>query len=156
MCKERRSICTKTVCSGPTYSDRLDTYVCLLLHVLIGNDNQIVIEDEDSESISSLVVERAPDRSFLSSVVKNCFKRDNGTGDMVHDAEIAAGMGQSQKIKIPLIAQHYNPDRRFIYDEAKSMRESNLTVAVEQVSIFLTSDGTLITFFQVQRICIGY
>jgi hypothetical protein len=36
-----------------------------------------------------------------------------------------------------------------IYKNVKSTRESSLTVAVEQVSIFLTSDGTVLTFFQV-------
>jgi hypothetical protein len=48
------------------------------------------------------------------------------------------------------IAQQSNPDRTLIYDQInKSSKQSNLTVVVEQVSIFLTRDGTVISFFQV-------
>ena len=48
------------------------------------------------------------------------------------------------------VVQHNNPDRNLIYDQiSKSSKQSNLTVVVEQVSIFLTRDGTVISFFQV-------
>lgn len=68
---------------------------------------------------------------------------------MVRDAETAAGMDGPQKLRVSPIAQHYHPDRKLVHDQIQGMRETNLTVAVEQVSIFLTSDGTVITFFQV-------
>ena len=46
------------------------------------------------------------------------------------------------------IAQHYNPERSLIHEVSRPAN-LNLTVAVEQVSMFLTVDRTLITFFQV-------
>lgn len=141
------------------YSDRMirlyreliiDTYVCLLLHVLIGDDDQIVVDDDDAPSISSLGDERTPDPSFFGKL-KAWFKGSK-PDDMVRDAETAAGMGEAQTLNATPIAQHYNPDRKYIYDQVNSTRDTNLTVAVEQVSIFLTSDGTVITFFQVIQI----
>lgn len=131
-------------------SDGKDTYVCLLLHVLIGDYEQIVVDDEDSESISKLGEEGSPVPSFWSRL-KGYFKGGDKTQDMVRDAEIVAGMDGPESLTGRPIAQHYYPERRLIYDEVKSTRESNLTVAVEQVSIFLTSDATVITFFQVAR-----
>jgi hypothetical protein len=116
-----------------------DIYVCLLMHVLIGDDDQIVI---DHETPTQNKVEEKPTKSF-SSRFTELFKRKSETSDN----ESSIGMDSSDDL-IP-IAQHYNPDRSLIYDEVKSSRQSNLTVAVEQVSIFLIHDGTVITFFQV-------
>jgi Mg2+ and Co2+ transporter CorA len=138
------------------YSDRMtrscreltiDTYVCLLLHVLIGDDDQIVIDDEDAPSISSRVEERTPDPSYLGKL--NAWFKGSKTDDMVRDAETAAGMEERETLNVTPIAQHYHPDRKYIHDKVNSTRATSLTVAVEQVSIFLTSDGTVITFFQV-------
>ncbi len=138
------------------YSDRtillhpeliVDTFVCLLLHVLIGDDDQIVIDDESSPSISSLGDERTSDASFFGKF-KAWFKGNKADG-MVQDAETAAGMDKPETLHVTPIAQHYHPDRKYIYDQVKSTRGTNLTVAAEQVSIFLTNDGTVITFFQV-------
>ena len=131
------------------FSDNTDTYVCLLLHVLIGDDDEIVVEDETASESSSWVEESSHDLSFWSKL-KTYFKRsENEAEAMVQDAENAAGVDESQRFNVVPIAQHYHPDRKTIYDEVKSTREASLTVAVEQVSIFLTSDGTVITFFQV-------
>jgi Mg2+ and Co2+ transporter CorA len=111
------------------------------MHVLIGDDNQVVVYNENS---AQELDEDRPQKS-LSTWFKELFKRkSNGA-----DAEYLAGLDEPENF-VP-IAQHYNPDRNLIYDEVKSSRESNLTVAVEQVSIFLTHDGTVITFFQVLR-----
>jgi hypothetical protein len=123
--------------------------VCLLLHVLIGDDDNIVVDDDDSASMLSWVTETAPPPPTMFSKLVEFFKGGTRHDDMVRDAETAAGMDEQQKLKVTPIAQHYHPDRKLIHDEIKSMRQSNLTVAVEQVSIFLTSDGTVITFFQV-------
>jgi hypothetical protein len=123
--------------------------VCLLLHVLIGDDNNIVVDDDDSASMRSWVSETATPPTTLFSTLVEFFKGSNKRDDMVRDAETAAGMDEPQKLRVTPIAQHYHPDRKLVHDQIKSMRESNLTVAVEQVSIFLTSDGTVITFFQV-------
>ena len=80
------------------YSDRInrscreltiDTYVCLLLHVLISDDDQIVVDDEDAPSISSWVEERTPEPSFFGKL-KAWFKGSTDD-DMVRDAETAAG-----------------------------------------------------------------
>ena len=128
----------------------IDTYVCLLLHVLIGDDNQIVIDDEDTPSTSIWGEEMTTDPSFFGKL-KAWFK-GNKTDDMVRDAETAAGMDETQLLNITPIAQHCHPDRKYIYDQVKSTRDTSLTVAVEQVSIFLTNDGTVITFFQVIQI----
>ena len=68
---------------------------------------------------------------------------------MVRDAETAAGIDEPQTLRATPIAQHSHPDRAMIYKEVKSTRMATLTVAVEQVSIFLTADGTVLTFFQV-------
>jgi hypothetical protein len=127
----------------------VDTYVCLLLHVLIGDNDQIIIDDNvDSTSILSAAEQRTPDLSILGKI-KSFFHRNSEMDDIVRDAERAAGMDGLATLKISRIAQHYHPDRRLIYDQVKSTRETDLTVAVEQVSIFLTNDGTVITFFQV-------
>jgi Mg2+ and Co2+ transporter CorA len=130
-------------------SDKLDTYVCLLLHVLIGDDDKIVIDDDDENSLESWVEDRPPDPTFWSKV-KSFFQGGSKTEDMVRDAETAAGMDQPQQLHVTPIAQHVHPDRRLVHDQVKTTRESCLTVAVEQVSIFLTADGTVITFFQVR------
>jgi hypothetical protein len=68
---------------------------------------------------------------------------------MVRDAETAAGMDEPQHLQSSPIAQHVHPDLQLVHREAQATRDSNLTVAVEQVSIFLMNDGTLISFFQV-------
>jgi len=92
--------------------------------------------------------QRTSDTSFWSKL-KDLLKGTSQNDDMMRDAETAAGMDQPQKLTVTPIAQHYHPDRNLIHEQIKSSRETNLTVAVEQVSIFLTSDGTVITFFQV-------
>jgi hypothetical protein len=121
--------------------------------VLISDDDNIIIEDTDADSLRSWVSERAPPKPTTASFMgklKNLFNtRSNKKRDIVRDAETAAGMDDPQHLQTSTIAQHYHPDRCIIYNEAKSMRESDLTVAVEQVSIFLMNDGTVITFFQV-------
>jgi hypothetical protein len=111
------------------------------MHVLVGDDNQIVIYNEGS---TEDLAQKRPHKS-LSSQFKEIFKHKNEGAD----TESSVGLGEPEGL-IP-IAQHYNPDRSLIYDQVKSSRESNLTVAVEQVSIFLIHDGTVITFFQVLR-----
>src|SRR5438552_2075268 len=126
----------------------IDIYVCLLLHVLIGDEDQIVVNDNDSKSMSSWVEEKIPNSSLFGKF-KSLFKGGNETDNKLKDAETAAGIEQPQQLDFMPIAQHYYPDRSLIYNQVKSMRETNLIVAVEQLSIFLTSDGTVITFFQV-------
>jgi|SRR5271154_5506349 len=127
----------------------IDTFVCLLLHVLIGDNDEIVVDDEDdSHSIGSWVEQSVPDTSTWGKI-KSFLSRSNKTDEMVKDAETAAGMDEPQTLRSTPIAQHSHPDRAMIYDKVKSTRMSTLTVAVEQVSIFLTADGTVITFFQV-------
>jgi hypothetical protein len=129
----------------------VDTYVCLLLHVLIGDDDQIVVNEDDNEDTDSLtnwLEEPAPVPSTWDKI-KSFFSKQAKQDDMVRDAETAAGIDNPQRLTSMPIAQHYHPDRSLIYKNVKSTRESNLTVAVEQVSIFLTNDGTVITFFQV-------
>jgi hypothetical protein len=88
------------------------------------------------------------DTSFWSKL-KDLLQGTSKAEAMLNDAETAAGMDQPQKLSVSPIAQHYHPDRNLIHDRIKSSRETSLTVAVEQVSIFLTNDGTVITFFQV-------
>lgn len=127
----------------------VDTFVCLLLHVLIGDNDEIVVDDEtDSHSIGSWVEQRAPDTTIRGKL-KSYFSRSSRTDEMVKDAETAAGIDEPQTLRSTPIAQHLHPDRAMIYNGVKSTRMSTLTVAVEQVSIFLTDDGTVITFFQV-------
>jgi hypothetical protein len=117
---------------------------------LIGDDNNIVIDDDDTGSMLSWVSEPTPSAPTLTSKIKEFFKGGSSKpDDMVRDAETAAGMDGPQKLRVSPIAQHYHPDRKLVHDQIQGMRETNLTVAVEQVSIFLTSDGTVITFFQV-------
>lgn len=115
---------------------------------MIGDNDQIVIDDGDSASISNWVEERQPDPSIFDKI-KSFFKGGPKTNDIAKDAETAAGMDGLQQLNLSPIAQHYHPDRSLIYDQVRTTRETNLTVAVEQVSIFLTTDGTVITFFQV-------
>jgi hypothetical protein len=118
---------------------------------LIGEDDQIVVnedDDEDTDSLTNWLEEPAPVPSTWDKI-KSYFSKQARQDDMVRDAETAAGIDNPQRLTSMPIAQHYHPDRSLIYKNVKSMRESNLTVAVEQVSIFLTNDGTVITFFQV-------
>jgi hypothetical protein len=129
-------------------SDDVDTYICLLLHVLLGGDDQIVFDD-DTSSVSNWVEEQNEEPSFWSKI-KNFFTTDrSNTEQIVRDAEIVAGMDEPQTFNITPLAQHHYPDRRVIRDGYKHSRDASLSVAVEQVSIFLIGDGTLITFFQV-------
>jgi hypothetical protein len=119
--------------------------------VLIGDDEHIIVDDNDSDSIRSWVSERPSPRptTFFGKLKDLLNGHRVKEEDMVRDAETAAGMDEPQHLQSSPIAQHYHPDRDLIYNHAKAMRDSNLTVAVEQVSIFLTNDGTVITFFQV-------
>jgi len=130
----------------------VDTYVCLLLHVLIRDDDQIVVSDDDEDSNSTSTWLERPPPSHQSSTwdkIKSLLSRKANPDEMVQDAETAAGIDQLETLPAMPIAQYYHPDRSIIYNQVKSTRKSNLTVAVEQVSIFLTTDGTVITFFQV-------
>ena len=115
------------------------------MHVLRNDDDQSVINDTDSVSLHS---QSEPTNTFASQV-KGLFRRRSKFKSFPKDAETVAGFDGSERRSSMPIAQHYNPDRSLIYDEVKSSRESNFTVAVEQVSIFLTNDGTVISFFQV-------
>ena len=116
---------------------------------MIGDNDEIVVDDEnDSHSIGSWVEQSAPDTSTWGKF-KSFLSRKKKTNEMVKDAETAAGIDEPQTLRSTPIAQHSHPDRGLIYDGVKSTRMSTLTVAVEQVSIFLTADGTVITFFQV-------
>jgi len=115
---------------------------------LIGDNDEIVLDENDSHFIGSWVEQTAPDTSTWGRI-KSFFSRPNRTDEMVRDAETAAGIGEPQTLRSTPIAQHSHPDRAMIYEGVKSTRMSTLTVAVEQVSIFLTADGTVITFFQV-------
>jgi hypothetical protein len=152
--KERKWTYTRIVRISlpPSLTNTVDTYVCLLLHILIGDNNQIVVNDDDANSISEWVEQITPDLSTFAKL-KSFFKGGNKTDDVVRGPETAAGMDIPQKLNETLIAQHYHPDRRLVYKQINSTRKANLTVAVEQVSIFLTNDGTLITFFQVHSFC---
>ena len=129
----------------------VDTYVCLLLHVLIRDNDQIVLSDdgEDSTSTSGWFERAPPHQSSTWDKIKSLLSRKAKPDEMIQDAETAAGIDQPETLTVMPIAQHYHPDRSIIYNKVKSTRKSNLTVAVEQVSIFLTTDGTVITFFQV-------
>ena len=117
------------------------------MHVLRNDDDQAVIDDADSVSLKSQPEQRLPN-TFVSQVT-GLFRGRSKTKSFPKDAETVAGFDENEKRDSIPIAQHYNPDRSLIYDQVKSSRESNFTVAVEQVSIFLTSDGTVISFFQV-------
>ena len=46
--------------------------------------------------------------------------------------------------------QYFYRNKQLVYDAHQRLRTSDLSIAVEQVSMFLTLDGTLITFFQVR------
>ena len=114
--------------------------MCLLLHVLIGDGEQIIVEDQKEEED---VVPPLARRGSVASVV-GYFTHHNNT-----DSEAGSyreAIEKRRRESVAMIAQHYNPDRTLIYESTS--RESNLTVAVEQVSIILTDDGTVITFFQ--------
>jgi hypothetical protein len=115
------------------------------MHVLRNDDDQSVINDTDSVSLHS----QSEHINTFSSQVKGLFRRRSKFKSFPKDAETVAGFDDNGRRGSIPIAQHYNPDRNLIYDQVKSSRESNFTVAVEQVSIFLTSDGTVISFFQV-------
>jgi hypothetical protein len=118
-----------------------------LMHVLRNDDDQAVIDDEDS--ISLKIPPEQPSNTLVSHVT-GLFRRPSKSKSSPKDVETVASFDEDKRLDSIPIAQHYNPDRSIIYDEVKSSRETNFTVAVEQVSIFLTSDGTVISFFQVR------
>jgi hypothetical protein len=97
----------------------------------------------------SWIEDQRPTETSFWSKLRDLLKGTSQNDALLRDAETAAGVDQPQKLSVAPIAQHYHPDRTLIHDQINSMRSSNLTVAVEQVSIFLTNDGTVITFFQV-------
>jgi len=121
-------------------AENIDIYVCLLMHALIGEDDRIVTED-DASSINEM-----PSSPSGSLFKKGIFRRHHDSDEQVHDSEHQVGLHRRSSLPI---AQHYNPDRTLIYDHVNSSREGSLTVAMEQVSIFLTIDGTVLSFFQV-------
>jgi hypothetical protein len=120
-----------------------------LLHVLVGEDDEIVLDD-DASSLSGWVEEPHEEEPSLWAKTKSFFTgKKNDTEQVVRDAETVAGMDEPQTFRVSPIARHHHPDRRIIHDGYKNTRDLSLSVAVEQVSIFLIGDGTLITFFQV-------
>ena len=134
-------------------NDSKDIYVCLLMHVLIGDDSQIVVDDKDTTSKQKNDVEG----SLLSgdtvvSRLKRLFTKRHKPHDSFDNTDTLASNDKLERVSSLPIAQHYNPDRKLIYENVRSSRESALTVAMEQVSIFLTSDGTVISFFQVDSV----
>jgi len=124
-----------------------DRYICLLMHALVGDDDRIVIDGDD---IASIRRERIHETESLLTKARKAV----GLGGRKSPDDVEA-QNPHDYLKLPRresipIAQHCNPDRNLIYEEVNNSRSSNLTVAVEQVSMFLTGDRTLITFFQVQ------
>ena len=115
------------------------------MHVLIDDDERHVIAEE----ILSLknIQKDGPYRKVLTKI-KALFKRKSQSRKADNEAD--ANSVELEKVDSIPIAQHYNPDRSLIYEEVRSSRESNFTVVVEQVSIFLTTDGTVITVFQAE------
>src|SRR5215471_691380 len=118
------------------------------MHVLRNDDDQAVIDDADSVSLTSQPEQQRPN-TFVSQVT-GLFRRRSKPKYFPKDSETASDFDECQRQNSIPIAQHYNPDRSLIYDQVKSSRESNFTVGVEQVSLFLTGDGTVISFFQVR------
>lgn len=114
------------------------------MHVLIDDDERHV-SDEEILSLKYIQKDRPYNRvlSKINALIKRKSKSKKA------DNEADADSDELEKPDSIPIAQHYNPDRSLIYEEVRSSRESNFTVVVEQVSIFLTTDGTVITFFQV-------
>src|SRR5579871_6329264 len=115
------------------------------MHVLIDDDERHVI-DEEILSLKNIQKD-GPYRKTLSKI-KALFKRESKSRKADNEAD--ANSDELERIDSIPIAQHYNPDRSLIYEEVRSSRESNFTVVVEQVSIFLTTDGTVITVFQAE------
>jgi hypothetical protein len=113
------------------------------MHVLRGDNDRIV--SEDCVSLRSMSEPNPPREKGFISKIKKVFQ---GTRRRKGDPETRAGIDDINQLSTP-IAQHYNPDRNIIYEGLKSSRETNFSVVVEQVSIFLNGDGTVISFFQV-------
>jgi hypothetical protein len=113
-----------------------------LLHVLIGDNAKVVTEDQETFALPDNGPPRPREPSFYDHVAGYFRGRDDNEKD-----EEEGKYQRSRRGSNATIAQHYNPDRELIY-ENKGIKESNLTVGVEQVSILLTDDGTVITFFQ--------
>jgi hypothetical protein len=123
------------------------------MHALIGEDDRVVTEDDAPDSC---VEPPSPSASFRSPnaffpKLEGLFRKRQDSNEGVQDAENATDFGdlKGRRLSLP-IAQHYNPDRTLIYDHVKSSREGSLSVAMEQVSIFMTNEGTVISFFQVR------
>jgi len=124
------------------------------MHVLIGDDHRIVTDGGDSASIHGPNAHHNREHGeSLWSRFKALFRRHKKKAAPTDDEYAVASDDDDEVIKTPMSIAH-NPDRNLIYEEVKGSRESNLTVAVEQVSIFLTENGTVITFFQVFP-CVG-
>jgi len=118
----------------------------------VTEDDEIVMDDEETASTRSWPRMESKANTSVYGKIREFFTHSKKDSELVRDAETVAGMEAPQQLRVTPLAQHQSADRKFIHDEVKSrMRDNNLTVAVEQVSIFLTNDGTVITFFQVQR-----
>ena len=114
------------------------------MHALIGDDDRIVTDD-DASSLGADADASSPSSMFFPGI----FKRRRDSNNAAEDAESGAGMNELKRTPSLPIAQHYNPDRTLIYDHVNASRDGSLSVAMEQVSIFLINDGTVISFFQV-------
>jgi len=114
------------------------------MHALVGDNDQIVVDDDEMASIRRQKI--YDDEGILTKIKKVLSLEKHEKANDIEAQHDDLRLEWSETIPI---AQHYNPDRNLIYEQIKSSRPLNLTVAVEQVSMFLTGDRTLITFFQV-------
>jgi hypothetical protein len=122
----------------------------MLLHILKRGDDQIVLDDADSEASdgSSDQDDEISHTRSLFQKLKSLFHRERPE-DVVEDAEIAAGIDDPQTLERRPISLHRHIDRAIVHSRIQKTRPTTpLVVGVEQVSLFITNDGTLITFFQ--------
>ena len=116
------------------------------MHALIGDDDRIVTDDDASSHAE--VSPTSPSGPFFPKI-EGMFRKRRNSNEPVQDTESSPGFDELKRRPSLAIAQHYNPDRTLIYDHVNASRDGSLSVAMEQVSIFLTNDGTVISFFQV-------
>ena len=117
--------------------------------MLVTENDEIVMDEEGTALQNGWKDDRKPDKSLFRKI-REFFSRSEQKDELVRDAETVAGMEEPQHLCVGPLGRNGPDDRKLVLDAKSKMRETkNLTVAVEQVSIFLTNDGTLITFFQV-------
>ncbi|BFZ61677.1 hypothetical protein YB2330_002750 [Saitoella coloradoensis] len=119
------------------------TFICLNLHTLIYNTGH-----DTPDKVDEKVPSDSP-RSYISNLWKAWRKeRIMNEQDLDEAAAAAAGMAPEELPRRTLQRMHHHNVKSVFLDSHQSLKSRGMAVAVEQVSIFLMDDNTVISVFE--------